>query len=65
MSTKNQNAGHDSTNLNALWEATGFTLVPDDLRVGYYSEIDMMVWAKNSTATTSPHGSPQPTTRST
>lgn len=42
--TKMQGMIHDR--LNALWEATGFTLVPDDLRVGYYSEIDMMVWAK-------------------
>lgn len=32
--------------LDALWNNTGFTMVPDALRVGYYSEIDMMVWAK-------------------
>ncbi len=32
--------------LDALWEATGFTLVPDADRVGYYSEIDIMVWGK-------------------
>lgn len=32
--------------LNDLWTATGFTLPDDPLRVGYYSEIDMMVWAK-------------------
>ncbi len=32
--------------LSALWENTGFKMVPDSLRVGYYSEIDMMVWAK-------------------
>lgn len=32
--------------LNALWDATGFSLPDDPLRVGYYSEIDMMVWAK-------------------
>lgn len=32
--------------LSALWENTGFTVVPDSLRVGYYSEIDMMVWAR-------------------
>ncbi len=32
--------------LDALWNATGFTLQPDPLRAGYYSEIDMMVWAK-------------------
>ncbi|MDE6439377.1 MAG: bifunctional aspartate transaminase/aspartate 4-decarboxylase, partial [Muribaculaceae bacterium] len=32
--------------LHALWDNTGFTLKPDPLRVGYYSEIDMMVWAR-------------------
>lgn len=32
--------------LDALWSTTGFTLVPDPLRVGYYSEIDIMVWAR-------------------
>lgn len=32
--------------LNALWSTTGFTLLPDPLRAGYYSEIDIMVWAK-------------------
>ena len=32
--------------LQALWDSTGFTLVPDPLRAGYYSEIDMLVWAK-------------------
>lgn len=32
--------------LEALWSTTGFTLQPDPLRAGYYSEIDMMVWAK-------------------
>lgn len=32
--------------LDDLWKATGFTLPDDPLRVGYYSEIDMMVWAK-------------------
>ena len=32
--------------LEALWRTTGFTLLPDPLRVGYYSEIDIMVWAK-------------------
>ena len=32
--------------LNALWETTGFTLSPDPLRAGYYSQIDIMVWAK-------------------
>lgn len=32
--------------LRALWDNTGFTLVEDSLRVGYYTEIDMLVWAK-------------------
>lgn len=32
--------------LHALWDSTGFTLVKDPLRAGYYSEIDMLVWAK-------------------
>lgn len=32
--------------LEALWSSTGFTLPDDPLRAGYYSEIDMMVWAK-------------------
>ena len=32
--------------LDALWSTTGFTLLPDELRAGYYSEIDIMVWAK-------------------
>ena len=32
--------------LEALWQTTGFTLLPDELRAGYYSEIDIMVWAK-------------------
>lgn len=32
--------------LKALWSTTGFTLQPDPLRAGYYSEIDLMVWAK-------------------
>lgn len=32
--------------LEALWSTTGFKLLSDPLRVGYYSEIDMMVWAK-------------------
>ena len=32
--------------LKALWDSTGFTLVPDPLRAGYYSEIDMLVWAQ-------------------
>ncbi|MDE7452233.1 MAG: aspartate 4-decarboxylase, partial [Paramuribaculum sp.] len=32
--------------LSNLWSTTGFTLQPDPNRAGYYSEIDMMVWAK-------------------
>lgn len=32
--------------LEALWQTTGFTLLVDPLRAGYYSEIDIMVWAK-------------------
>lgn len=32
--------------LNDLWDGTGFTLRPDPYRAGYYSEIDLMVWAK-------------------
>ncbi len=31
--------------LDALWSTTGFTLLPDKYRAGYYSEIDIMVWA--------------------
>ena len=31
--------------LTAMWEKTGFKLLPDSLRAGYYSEIDIMVWA--------------------
>lgn len=30
--------------LDALWKGTGFKLIEDPLRVGYYSEIDMMLW---------------------
>lgn len=32
--------------LKTLWQNTGFTLLKDPLRAGYYSEIDMLVWAK-------------------
>lgn len=38
--------------LHALWENTGFTLTEDPLRVGYYTEIDMLVWARSSMGTT-------------
>ncbi|MCM1521716.1 MAG: bifunctional aspartate transaminase/aspartate 4-decarboxylase [Muribaculaceae bacterium] len=34
------------TRLDNLWSTTGFTLLPDPNRAGYYSEIDLMVWAK-------------------
>lgn len=32
--------------LHALWDSTGFKLLPDPNRAGYYSEIDIMVWAR-------------------
>ena len=32
--------------LNTLWESMGFTLPADSTRAGYYSEIDLLVWAK-------------------
>ncbi len=32
--------------LENLWSPTGFKLLPDPYRASYYSEIDMMVWAK-------------------
>ena len=32
--------------LTALWESMGFTLPADSTRAGYYSEIDLLVWAK-------------------
>lgn len=32
--------------LAALWENAGFTLAEDPLCAGYYSEIDMLVWAR-------------------
>lgn len=32
--------------LEALWKGTGFKLVEDPLRVGYYSEIDIMLWGR-------------------
>lgn len=32
--------------LDNLWSTTGFKLLPDPNRAGYYSEIDLMVWAK-------------------
>lgn len=35
-----------SDRLEALWSGAGFRLIEDPLRVGYYSEIDLMVWGK-------------------
>lgn len=32
--------------LEALWKGTGFKLVEDPMRVGYYSEIDLMLWGR-------------------
>lgn len=32
--------------LDDLWSTTGFTLLPDKNRAGYYSEIDIIVWAR-------------------
>ena len=32
--------------LHTLWRSTGFTLPDDRLRAGYYSEIDLLVWAR-------------------
>ncbi|MDE6027554.1 MAG: bifunctional aspartate transaminase/aspartate 4-decarboxylase, partial [Muribaculaceae bacterium] len=32
--------------LDTLWESAGMKLLPDRDRVGYYSEIDIMVWGK-------------------
>jgi len=32
--------------LENLWSATGFKLLPDPNRAGYYSEIDIEVWAR-------------------
>lgn len=35
-----------TSRLEALWKNTGFTLLVDPLRAGYYSEIDIMLWAR-------------------
>ncbi len=32
--------------LDALWKSVGLTIIDDPDRVGYYSEIDIMVWGK-------------------
>lgn len=32
--------------LDAFWKGTGFTLIPSHDLVGYYSEVDLMVWGK-------------------
>lgn len=42
---KNRMQSIISERLEALWSTTGFKLFPDPLRAGYYSEIDIMVWA--------------------
>lgn len=34
------------TRLKTMWSNTGFKLIDDPLRAGYYSEIDIMVWAE-------------------
>ena len=33
--------------LQIMWDNTGFKLLKDPLRAGYYSEIDIMVWAEH------------------
>lgn len=33
--------------LETLWSSMGFELRPDTLRAGYYSEIDLLVWAEH------------------
>ena len=35
-----------SARLEALWKGTGFKLRKDPLRVGYYSEIDLLEWGE-------------------
>ena len=35
-----------TSRLQTLWESMGFTLLPDPTRAGYYSEIDLLVWAQ-------------------
>lgn len=35
-----------NSRLQTLWKSMGFTLLPDPTRAGYYSEIDLLVWAK-------------------
>ena len=35
-----------SSRLETLWKSMGFTLLPDSTRAGYYSEIDLLVWAR-------------------
>ncbi len=35
-----------TSRLQTLWKSMGFTLLPDPTRAGYYSEIDLLVWAK-------------------
>lgn len=42
---KEKMQGIIQSRLDALWKSTGFTLLPDPLRAGYYTEIDIKVWA--------------------
>lgn len=42
---KEKMQGIIQSRLDALWKSTGFTLLPDSLRAGYYTEIDIKVWA--------------------
>ncbi len=42
---KEKMQGIIQSRLDALWKSTGFTLLPDLLRAGYYTEIDIKVWA--------------------
>ncbi len=35
-----------NSRLQTLWKSMGFTLLPDPTRAGYYSEIDLLVWAR-------------------
>jgi aspartate 4-decarboxylase len=34
-----------ASRLTTLWNNTGFQLKPDKLRAGYYTEIDILLWA--------------------
>lgn len=43
---KSKMQGMIEDRLDALWKGTGFKLVEDPMRVGYYSEIDLMLWGR-------------------